>query len=192
MARRSLRSGLHWAAAVLAAGLWAGADVSARAQFFPFFGHPERRQPAPQPEARALTPERVRAILAQEGTQMIGRPRRNGRDIVAIGRDSAGARKRFTMDAVTGEIVDVTVLVRRETPLPAPGAGGLAPASPLPPPQHAPSGAATPVDANAAPAAPSAPSSTGSTSRSSADDALSPIRPQHPRGAPKVEPLPSQ
>jgi hypothetical protein len=192
MARRSLRSGFHWAAAVLAAGLWAGADVPARAQFFPFFGGSAPPRPAPQPQARALTPEQVRAILAQEGAQMIGRPRRNGRDVVAIGRDNAGARKRFTMDAVTGEIVDVTVLVRREAPLPAPGAGGLAPASPLPPPQHAPDGAATPVDANAAaPAAPSAPSTTGSTSRPSADDALSPIRPQHPRGAPKVEPLPN-
>ena len=177
MARRSLRGGLHWAAA----------DVPARAQFFPFFGKPSAPRAAPQPQARALTPEQVRAILAQEGARMIGRPRRNGRDIVAIGRDDAGARKRFTMDAVTGEIVDVTVLVRREAP--APGAGGLAPASPLPPPQHAPDGAATPVDANAAP---SAPSGTGSTSRSSADDALSPIRPQHPRGAPKVEPLPNQ
>lgn len=189
MARRSLRGGFHWAAVVLAASLWAAADVPARAQFFPFFGQSAPPRPAPQPQARALSSEQVRAILAQEGAQMVGRPRRSGRDIVAIGRDDAGARKRFTMDAVTGEIVDVTVLTRRETPLPAPGAGGLAPASPLPPPQHAPAGAATPVDANAAP---SAPSSTGSTSRSSADDALSPIRPQHPRGAPKVEPLPNQ
>jgi hypothetical protein len=121
---------------------------------------------------------------------MVGRPRRNGRDIVAIGRDDAGSRKRFTMDAITGEVLDVTVLARREAPPVAPGAGGLAPpGAPLAPPQHAPYGAATPVDANAAPAAPS---STGSTSRSSADDALSPIRPQHPRGAPKVEPLPQQ
>ncbi|WP_298353403.1 hypothetical protein [Rhodoblastus sp.] len=189
MARRSLRGGSNWLAGVLVAGLWAGAGLPARAQFFPFFGKPSAPRAAPEPKARALTAEQVRAILAQEGARMIGRPQRSGRDIVAIGRDDAGARKRFTMDAVTGEIVDVTVLVRREAPPAAPGAGGLAPASPLPPPQHAPAGAATPVDANAAP---SAPSSTGSTSRSSADDALSPIRPQHPRGAPKVEPLPNQ
>ncbi len=69
-----------------------------------------RRSRRPRPPPRALTPEQVRAILAQEGAQMVGRPRRNGRDIVAIGRGDAGARKRFTLDAVTGEVLDVTVL----------------------------------------------------------------------------------
>ncbi len=195
MARRSARSGFHWAAAMLAFSLWAGADLPARAQFFPFFGQPERPRPAPQPQARALTPEQVRAILAQEGAHMIGRPRRNGRDIVAIGRDDAGSRKRFTLDAVTGEVLDVTVLARREAPPPAPGAGALAPpGAPMSPPQHAPDSAATPVDAKAAPVSPSAPATTGSASRPSPEDdsALSPIRPQHPRGAPKVESLPQQ
>ncbi len=192
MARTSLRSGFHWAAAVLAVGLWAGADVPARAQFFPFFGQPAPPQPAARPPSRALTPEQVRAILAQEGAQMVGRPRRNGQDIVAIGRDDAGARKRFTVDAVTGEVLDVTVLVRREAPPPTPGASDLPPpGAPLSPPQHAPDSSATPVHAKTAPVSPSAPSSTGSTPGSSADDsALSPIRPQHPRGAPKVESLP--
>jgi hypothetical protein len=142
-----------------------------------------------------LTPDQVRAILAQEGAQMVGRPRRNGRDIVAIGRDDAGSRKKFTMDAVTGEVLDVTVLVRREAPPPAAGAGALAPpGAPLSPPQHAPDSSATPVDARATPVSPSAPTTTGSTSRSNSDDdsSLSPIRPQRSRGAPKVESLPNQ
>lgn len=190
MARRSAWSGFHSAAVVLAFGLWAGAGLPAQAQFFPFFGQPERPQPAPQSQPRALTIQQVRAILAQEGARMVGRPRRHGEDIVAIGRDNSGARKKFTLDAASGEVLDVTVLARREAPPPAPGAGDLAPpGAPLSPPQHTPDSAATPVDAKAAPAAPT---STGSTSGSSADDALSPIRPQHSRGAPKVEPLPNQ
>ncbi len=148
MAPRSLRCGFHWAAAALAVGLWAGGGFPARAQFFPFFGQPARPRPAtqPQPQPRPLTLAQVRAVLAQEGAQLIGRPRQRGQDIVAIGGDDQGNRKRFTLDATTGEVLDVTVLVRREAPPAAPGAGALAPpGAPLSAPQHGPDGSAAPV-----------------------------------------------
>ena len=188
MAPRSLRCGFHWAAAALAVGLWAGGGFPARAQFFPFFGQPARPRPATQPQPRPLTLAQVRAVLAQEGAQLIGRPRQRGQDIVAIGGDDQGNRKRFTLDATTGEVLDVTVLVRREAPPAAPGAGALAPpGAPLSAPQHGPDGSAAPAAATTAPAS----SNSGATSGANSEDsALSPIRPQHPRGAPKVEPLP--
>jgi hypothetical protein len=194
MARGTLRGGLgggfHWAAAVLAAGLWAGAVLPARAQFFPFFGQPAPQRPqtreeiAPQP----LTHRQVRAVLAREGARMVGQPRLRGQDIVAIGRDQEGNRKRFTLDAVSGEVLDVTVIARREAP-PAPAGADLAPpGQPLSAPQHARDGA--PPEAKAASPAPAgAPSPRAGGSD---DSALSPIRPLRPRGAPKVEPMPQQ
>lgn len=179
MARRSLRSGVHWAAVALAVGLWPVGGFPARAQLFPFFGQPEPPRPAPQ--FRPLTLGRVRAVLAQEGAKLIGQPRQLGQDIVAIGADDKGNRKRFTLDATTGEVLDVTVLVRREAPRAAP------PGAPLSAPQHRPDGSAVPVEANTAPASSS---SSPPSNANPEDSALSPIRPQHPRGAPKVEPLP--
>ncbi|MCI4679226.1 hypothetical protein K9U39_02155 [Rhodoblastus acidophilus] len=194
MTRASVPSRFQWAAAVLAAVLWTGAALPARAQFFPFFGQQEAPQPAPRP----LTPGEVRAVLADEGARMIGRPRLRGPNIVAIGRDAEGARKRFTIDATSGEILDVTVLARREEPRAAPGPNSdfVIPGRPLPPPEHAPEGPADagnggPAEVQARPLPPSAPRSAPSRS-DSGDAALSPIRPLRPRGAPKVEPLPQQ
>lgn len=182
MARRSLRSGFHWATATLAVGLWAGGGFPARAQLFPFFGQSEPPRPAPQ--SRPLTLGRVRAVLAQEGARLIGRPRQLGQDIVAIGGDDKGNRKRFTLDATTGEVLDVTVLVRREAP---PAANLAPPGAPLSAPQHGPDGSGAPAETRTAPAS----SSSSPTSNANPEDsALSPIRPQHSRGAPKVEPLP--
>jgi hypothetical protein len=185
----------------------------AQAQFFPFGG--ETTQPRPAATPPALSPGQVRGVLAREGARMLGQPRLRGRDIIAIGRDEEGARKRFILDAATGEIIDITVLDRRdERPPSPPGADLSPPGAALPPPVHAPdnglSDPAPPRD-TAAPSslpprpAPSAPAAgkaaAGSSpppdappapaaSRNPADGALSPIRPLKPAGAPKVEPLP--
>ena len=82
--------------------------------------------------------------------------------------DDAGARKQFTLDAASGEVLDVTVLTRRETPPAAPGGDLAPPGAPLAPPQHAPDSAATPVDAKAAPSPRPAASSTRQVLASSA------------------------
>jgi hypothetical protein len=201
--RRMTRlAGPRQAFALLAAAcLWA---APAQAQFFPFWGQPAapRQQPAPPPQ---LSTGQVRAALAQEGARLIGAPRRRGREIVAIGRDDDGARKRFTLDAVSGEVLDITVIARPvEAPPPAPGdaigpSDAIGPGEPLPPPDHAPQ--------EAIPAAPAAPAGRGPTVAVSpsgapgsaappskadpADASLSPIKPLKPApGAPRVEPLP--
>jgi len=188
MARASQRSFSLWRAAALAA-LVLGASAPARAQFFPFWGQPERARPV----ERALSPGQVRAVLAQEGARMVGRPRLRGEDIVAYGLDAGGNRKRFTLDAVTGEVLDVTVIARRED---RPPPGDLAPqAEPLPPPVAEPLPApAQPAPAEAKAVPPAAPAGSGGAKTAPpadpADSALSPIRPIRPAGAPKVEPLP--
>jgi hypothetical protein len=219
MGRSTIQGVRGWAPALFAAAcLWSAAPASA--QFFPFWG----QQPAPrsQPAPQSLSPQslsagQVRAVLAREGARLVGTPRRRGGDIVAIGRDEDGDRKRFTLDAMTGEVLDMTVLERPED---RPPVQDLSPPdAALPPPDHAPSEtvwpqpdpgvrpeAAAPRPDRAPPApkavsvAPSAPATAAGpaaapkseASRSNpADSALSPIKPLHPPpGAPKVEPLP--
>lgn len=191
--------------------VWAlafGASVPVRAEPFFFFwdrpGQPERREP----EQPSLTGRQVRAILAREGARMVGKPHLRGDEMVAIGRDREGGRKRFTLDAVSGEVLDVELIAppperrrleerRRDNP------DDLAPPDrPLPPPEHAPHGddtlaAPPPAPASANPAqnpakadAPAAARQAPAQQPESDDAALSPIKPLHPRGAPKVEPLP--
>jgi hypothetical protein len=204
----------RWAPALLAgAFLWVGGP--ARAQFFPFGGQPEA--PRPQAAPPHLSPGQVRAVLAREGARLVGAPRLRGPDIIAIGRDDEGVRKRFTLDAISGEVLDITVLARREDrPAQAPGSDLSEPGAPLPPPDHAspggpnpPTGLGEPVApatpaappqpsgaraVSAAPVSPAAPAQPGAAPRpravDPADSALSPIKPLRPAGAPKVEPLP--
>lgn len=184
----------RWAPVMAAAVcLWAAAPASAQF-FFPFVGQPERPRPAPPQQ---LTPGQVRAVLAREGARMVGAPRLRGADIVAIGRDEMGDRKRFTLDAMTGEILDITVIARHEErPPPAPGDSLTPPGGPIPPPEHAPHGQEA-VDSPSPEAKPAAPSSGSGASAAPpapkadpADSVLSPIKPLKPAGAPKVEPLP--
>jgi hypothetical protein len=213
MARSPLGSLRSWTPALLAAAFLWGAGP-AHAQFFPFGGQPEAPHPRAAPSY--LSPGQVRAVLAREGARLVGAPRLRGSDIIAIGRDDEGARKRFTLDALSGEVLDITVLARREDrPARAPGSDLSEPGAPLPPPDHALPGGANapsglgeaPVPAapaappaqppgaravSAAPASPAAPAQSGGAPRrvDPADSALSPIKPLRPAGAPKVEPLP--
>lgn len=199
-----------WAAGGVAA-LWLLGATAAQAQFFPFFGAPERpaRPAAPPPAPRTLSPGQIRAILAQEGAHPVGKAKLRGQDLIVIGVGDEGARKRFTLDAFSGEILDITVLARREEPPPA----NLPPGEPLPPPDHAPDrmapvgqdlpppGAPTAPDVSSAavkptPVSPNAPATTEAAAPAPkksdpADAALSPIRPLRPSGAPKVEPMPN-
>jgi hypothetical protein len=187
MARGSLRGGLvRSAVALTAAWLWCGG--AAQAQFFPFFGQPQPQR-SPQAEPQALSYGQIRAVLAREGARLVGKPRLRGDSIIAIGRDEAGDRKRFTLDALSGEILDVTVLARHED---RPPASDLAPpGAALPPPSHGPQGGDAPRDV-AAPAQDRAvPVLPSATRADPADKALSPIRPLRAPGAPKVEPLPN-
>lgn len=188
------------------AALWLSGGLPAQAQFFPFFGAPEHPRPAaPPPAPRSLSPGQIRAVLAQEGARPIGKARLRGQDLVVVGVDDEGARKRFTLDAFSGEILDITVLARREAPPPAPPPLG----DPLPPPEHAPIGAAPvgqdlpPPEATApgaataasptpvSPDAPAAAPPPAPKKSDPADAALSPIRPLKPAGAPKIEPMPN-
>ncbi len=190
--------------------LWAlsfGASVPVRAEpFFFFWDHPDRpdRRDEPEPEERSLTGRQVRSILAREGAHMVGHPHLRGDELIAIGRDREGARKKFTLDAVSGEVLDVELIAppperrrleepRRDNP------DDLAPPDrPLAPPEHAPHGAdeapaaaPAPQQAQKPPQNPavSAPAAS-QPAQDSPNSALSPIKPLHPRGAPKVEPLP--
>lgn len=216
MGRSAIRGVRGWAPTLFAAAcLWSAAPASA--QFFPFWGQqPARPQPGPRspPAPQSLSAGQVRAVLAGEGARLVGTPRRRGGDIVAIGRDEDGDRKRFTLDAMTGEVLDITVLERPED---RPPVQDLSPPdAALPPPDHAPSETVWPQpDPNArpeagaqrvdrappppkavsvaplAPAGPAAAPKSEASRSHPADSALSPIKPLHPPpGAPKVEPLP--
>ena len=145
MGRSAIQGVRGWAPALFAAAcLWSVAP--ARAQFFPFWGQQPAAPPQPgprsQPAPQSLSPQslsagQVRAVLAREGARLVGTPRRRGGDIVAIGRDEDGDRKRFTLDAMTGEVLDITVLERPED---RPPVQDLSPPdAALPPPDHAPS-----------------------------------------------------
>ncbi len=198
---------LLWALALLAplrpSALSLVASASAEPFFF-FWDRPERPEPEREP---GLTGRQVRGILAREGVRMIGRPRLRGDEMVAFGEDRNGAQKRFILDAISGEVLDIRVITgppRRsrlgERPRENPDALSP-PGRPLPPPQHAPHGddgpfggqpeqkPATPsTKAQAPEGEPAAPAK----KPDDADSALSPIKPLHPAGAPKVEPLPQQ
>lgn len=52
----------------------------------------------------------VRRILWREGVRLIGLPHVRGGEIIAIGRDNFGARKRVVLDSQTGEVLDVTLI----------------------------------------------------------------------------------
>jgi len=190
MGRSSVRPKNRWTPVLLAVACLS-ATPSAKAQFFPFFDQPARPRPAPQ----TLTFGQVRAVLAREGARLVGTPHVHGSDIVAIGRDATGDRKRFTLDALSGEVLDVTVIARRED-RPPPASSGPISATPLPPPDHAPNGeVSAPASAEAKSSVPPSSASGAPTAPQSrrpdpADAALSPIKPLKPLGAPKIEPLP--
>jgi hypothetical protein len=175
----------------------------ARAQGFFFWDRPERPEPEERP---GLTWRQVRGILAREGARMIGRPHFHGDEIIATGEDREGAQKSFTLDAISGEVLDIRVIAgpprrsrlderpRRRDDLSPPD-------RPMPPPEHGPQsgddvgGQPERRPAAAPPPKPEAPKDQVSAPPKRSDDpdqALSPIKPLHPTGAPKVEPLPQQ
>ncbi len=188
--------------------IWAlafGASVPARAEPFFFFWDRPDQPNRPEPEQPALTGRQVRSILAREGARMMGHPHLRGDEMIAIGRDREGARKKFTLDAVSGEVLDVELIAppperRRIEERPRDNPDDLAPPDrPLPPPEHAPHGddtllapppAPPPAQKPAKADTSAAPQPAPAQQPDSADAALSPIKPLHPRGAPKVEPLP--
>lgn len=129
--------------------IWAlafGASVPARAEPFFFFWDRPDQPNRPEPEQPALTGRQVRSILAREGARMMGHPHLRGDEMIAIGRDREGARKKFTLDAVSGEVLDVELIAppperRRIEERPRDNPDDLAPPDrPLPPPEHAPHG----------------------------------------------------
>jgi hypothetical protein len=189
MARSPLRRLKRWTPALLAAAFLWGAGPAC-AQFFPFGGQPEAPHPRAAPSY--LSPGQVRAVLAREGARLVGAPRLRGPDIIAIGRDDEGARKRFTLDALSGEVLDITVLARREDrPARAPGSDLSEPGAPLPPPDHAlPGGANAPsglgeAPAPAAPAAPAAPPAQPPGARAVSAAPASPAAPAQSGAAPR-------
>jgi hypothetical protein len=154
---------------------------------------PSQMQQFPQ-EQRPLGPARlssrqVRAILAREGAQMIGKPRAIRDELIVLGRDSNGEGKKYILDAISGDVLAV-----QEARLPEPRRDDLG--SPLPPPVHAPSpgdGRIESAPLGAPPQSPpvaSAPPPAAAPAPDRSDTALSPIKPLRPPGAPRVEPLP--
>lgn len=196
-----------WAPALLCLGLVFGSAAPSCAQiYFPWDQPPPPRR---MPEAR-ISPRMARGILAREGLQMIGQPRLRGDEIVAVGVDPEGQRQRVTLDAISGEVLEVIEIgpsarrqrlnddrqrERLEETSP--------PDRPMPPPVHpavdeAPNAAPPPSRGKAEatrPPKPAEPTQKADVQKpapkpDTADDALSPIRPIRPAGAPKVEPLP--
>jgi hypothetical protein len=190
----------------LSFGALASADAPVRAQqpYFKFFWS----APDAPPPVRAIPPAEVRAILRREGARMTGAPKLRGDEIIAFGRESSGAERRFILDAETGEVLSVT-LARAAPERPRPRVDDLtAPSRPMGPAVH-PGG---PLDADHLGVAPPqlppeavvppppprvaapAPAPTEATAppepQDDPDAALSPIKPQRPPGAPKVEKLP--
>jgi hypothetical protein len=111
-----------------------------------------------------LTQAQVRSALAREGARLVGAPKRHGGETVAVGRDSDGTRRKFTLDA-DGSVVGIEIL---ETPDPAPRQSVNNPDA-LPAPVAAPAPRQEPA---------------------SPDASLSPIKPLRSPGAPRIEPLP--
>jgi hypothetical protein len=199
-----LRRGVAVALSMLSLG--AAAPLCAEPFRFPW--DPPARQPVKTPQKQPtqpqLTPPQVRSVLEREGARLVGAPQRRGGEIVAVGRDSDGGRRKFTLDA-NGRVLNVEFLAPTE---PAPAREPRrsverrpefyddlrALERPSPAPRHSPEApdelpqltpvepAARPVKAGAAAAPP--------RRADSADASLSPIKPLRPSGAPKIEPLP--
>jgi hypothetical protein len=196
---------LLWAFALGGSALCPNTQVRAEPFFF-FWDRPERPQPEERP---GLTERQVRGILAREGARMLGKPRLRGDEIIALGQDREGAQKKFTLDAISGEVLGIAIVTgppRRSTLEARPRENRddqSPPGSPIPPPEHAPHGGddgifgGQPEQKPAAPQPPKAEVPNGepvapAKKPDDADSALSPIKPLHPAGAPKVEPLPQQ
>jgi len=168
-------------------------DPPSPARPAPVQGRPAQEQQYPQaqqPLAPArLSTRQVRAILAREGAQMIGKPRAVRDELIVLGRDSNGEGRKYILDAINGDILAVEEALlpdrRREDP-----------GNPLPPPVHAPSLGDDRIESAplavppASPPVASAPPPAARPAPDSSDAALSPIKPLRPPGAPRVEPLP--
>jgi hypothetical protein len=202
-ARKTLAASLLWALALGSSALCPLAPARAEPFLF-FWDRPERAEPEERP---GLTWRQVRGILAREGARITARPHFRGDEIVAIGVDREGAQKRFTLDALTGEVLDIQVITgpprrSRLDERPRDRDDFSPPARPLPPPEHGPhdgddTGAAQPEHRTVPPppAKSEPPKDEAAAPVKKSDDpdsALSPIKPLHPAGAPKVEPLPQQ
>jgi hypothetical protein len=154
-------------------------------------------QPQPSLEERParISARQVRAILAREGAQMIGKPRAIRDELIVLGRDSNGEGKKYILDAISGDVLAVEEALLPERRREDPG-------NSLPPPAHAPDDriesaplaapSASPPIASAPPAAAklAQPPSAMVPEPNPSDSALSPIKPLRPPGAPRIEPLP--
>jgi hypothetical protein len=206
-ARKILAASLFWALALGSSALCPLASARAEPFFF-FWDRPERPEPEERP---GLTWRQVRGILAREGVRLVGTPHFRGDEIIATGVDREGAQKKLTLDALSGEVLDIQVITgpprrSRLDERPRDRDDFSPPARPMPPPEHGPHdgddyGAAQPEHRPAPPPAKSeVPKSEPPKDEAAApvkksddpDSALSPIKPLHPAGAPKVEPLPQQ
>jgi hypothetical protein len=202
--------GRHIAALLLGVWVLVGAAPACADPFrFPWDQPPPVRQPArpaplqdrpaqeqQYPQAQQplgparLSARQVRAILAREGAQMIGKPRAIRDELIVLGRDSNGEGHKYILDAISGDVLAVEEALLPERRRDEPG-------NPLPPPVHAPDDrietgplAAPPASPppSAAKLAPPPPAMAPEPNPS--DSALSPIKPLRPPGAPRVEPLP--
>jgi hypothetical protein len=181
-----------------------GAAAPLCAEPFRFPWDPPARQPVKTPQKQqpptqqTLTQPQVRSVLAREGARLVGAPQRRGGETVAVGRDSDGGRRKFTLDA-NGRVVNVEILAGPE---PAPAREPRRSVErrpefyddlraldrPLPGPRHSLDDLPelTPVEPATRPGKAAAPP----REPDSADASLSPIKPLHPPGAPRIEPLP--
>jgi hypothetical protein len=188
---------------LLALSLAAAAPLRAEPFRFPW-DPPEPQRPARAP----LSAPEVRSVLAREGAQMTGAPTHQDGQTVAIGRDSAGNRSKFILDA-NGRVIDVEPIAtpekarRRAADKPRDPFDDLAsPERPLSPPRHSLEGlddlpqvtkpAVDPTVASVKPgkSVPAVKPAPAPGAIPDPDAALSPVKPLHPAGAPKIEPLP--
>ncbi len=178
-----------------------GVAAPSRAEPFRFPWDPPPRQP----EKAVTTPQ---SVLARQGARMVGAPRAKGQETVVVGLDRNGDRKKFILDATSGEVIDVEPLAtpekarRRRAEKRRDTTDDLAsPGRPLPAPRHSLDGLddlpeLTPVEPTVAAVKPgmsvpaAAPPQSSAPDPAPADAALSPIKPLHPPGAPKIEALP--
>jgi hypothetical protein len=204
-------SGRQFAALLLGVGVLAAASPACADPFrFPWDPPaPVRQQtrPAPvqerpvqeqqYPQAQQplgparLSPRQVRAILAREGAQMIGKPRAIRDELIVLGRDSNGEGHKYILDAISGDVLAVEDALlperRRDEQTPVHAPDGRIESGPLgAPPESPPIASAPPAAAKLAPPQPPAMAPAPNPS----DSALSPIKPLRPPGAPRVEPLP--
>ena len=202
--------------------LGAAAPLRAEPFRFPWDApeHPPAQDPMRQPPMRqapmrpqGLTSPQVRSILAREGARLVGAPRSRGGETVAVGRDSDGTRRKFTLDA-DGRVVDIQILGTRESAPPReprryddrrPGRDDdmMPPGQPMAAPRHSfegPDDLPPPAPVEQAPGQPAArpaksapvapPPPAPRQQPASPDASLSPIKPLRAPGAPRIEPLP--